>query len=44
MLKLILGLLERLGNRSQSKTETKVEVNVQQKITVVTINVVDNER
>jgi len=43
MLKLVLFLLNKLCSRSQSKTQTKVEVNVQQKITVVTIKI-DNER
>ncbi len=43
MLKLVLCLLERLGNRSQSTTKARTEVNIQQKITVVTI-IVDNER
>ena len=32
MLKLVLCLLERLGNRFQSTTKAKTEVNIQQKI------------
>ena len=42
-LSLILSLLCQLRNRSQPKAETNIKVNVQQKITVVTINI-DRER
>ncbi len=34
----ILSLLYKLRNRSQPKTETKVKVDVQQKITVIVVN------
>ena len=43
MLKLILSLLGGLRNRSQLKTKTNVKVDVQQKITVVRIEI-HNER
>ena len=39
----LLSLLFKLCNRSQPKTETNVKVDVQQKITVVTIHI-DGER
>lgn len=35
----ILSLLYKLCNRSQPKTETKIKVDVQQKISVVVINI-----
>ena len=41
MLKLILYLLYKLCDRSQPKAETKVKVTVQQKISVVVININD---
>lgn len=43
MLTLILDLLSKLRNCSQPKTKTNVKVDVEQKITVVTI-IVDNGR
>ncbi len=43
MLTLILDLLSELRNCPQLKTKTNVKVDVEQKITVVTI-IVDNER
>ena len=43
MINLIIDLLEKLLDRSRSKAETEVNVEVQQKITVVTINI-DNRR
>lgn len=43
MLTLILDLFSKLRNCSQSKAKTNVKVDVEQKITVVTI-IVDNER
>ena len=44
VLRTILFLLDRLRNRSQSQTETKVKVTVQQKITVVTVDITSGER
>lgn len=41
MLKLILSLLYKLCDRSRPKTETNIEVTVQQKISVVVININD---
>lgn len=39
IIKLILALLDKLRNRSQLKTEVYTKVNVQQKITVITIHI-----
>lgn len=39
IIKLILALLDKLCNRSQSKTEACIKVDIQQKITVITIHI-----